>query len=401
FLFLLLLFRSITVFAGDIVHVDDKGPKRPGCDNNFVLIKVPVWVDGEEEMQFVGVGARFGPTLESQEKRADRITVALADPPDCCSNPKKKLIGEAILVHRGNCSFVTKANVAEEAGASAVIIINNQTDLMKMVCNANEMDLTIGIPVVMLPQDAGESLKSFMAMSSRVSIQIYSPKRPLFDVAEVFLWLMAVGTIICASYWSALTARKEAIELEKLLKLSRPTVDDFETKEKQRDSSSGVLEINIASAICFVVLASCFLLMLYKLMSSLFIRILVFLLCFGGFQGLLHCSVFLLGRLRWCEPAAECYVGVPFVGPVSYLALAAAPFCLALAVLWGLFRTASYAWIGQDILGISLMVAVLQFVHVPNLKVGTVLLACALLYDIFWVFLSKLWFNKSVMIAVS
>lgn len=36
-----------------------------------------------------------------------------------------------------------------------------------------------------------------------------------------------------------------------------------------------------------------------------------------------------------------------------------------------------------------------------NAQVGTVLLGCAFLYDIFWVFISKLWFHKSVMIVVS
>lgn len=41
----------------------------------------------------------------------------------------------------------------------------------------------------------------------------------MVDVAEVFLWLMAVGTILCASYWSAWTARETAIELDKLLKV--------------------------------------------------------------------------------------------------------------------------------------------------------------------------------------
>lgn len=53
-----------------------------------------------------------------------------------------------------------------------------------------------------------------------VSIQIYSPKRPLVDVGEVFLWLMAVGTILCASYWSAWSAREAAIEQDKLLKVA-------------------------------------------------------------------------------------------------------------------------------------------------------------------------------------
>lgn len=36
----------------------------------------------------------------------------------------------------------------------------------------------------------------------------------------------------------------------------------------------------------------------------------------------------------------------------------------------------------------------------PN-QVGTVLLSCAFLYDILWVFVSKWWFHESVMIVVS
>jgi hypothetical protein len=36
----LLLVLSVTFgSAGDIVHPDDVAPKRPGCDNNFVLVR--------------------------------------------------------------------------------------------------------------------------------------------------------------------------------------------------------------------------------------------------------------------------------------------------------------------------------------------------------------------------
>lgn len=48
-------------------------------------------MDHEEIAEFVGVGARFGLTLESKEKRANQTRVALADPPDCCSTPKNKV----------------------------------------------------------------------------------------------------------------------------------------------------------------------------------------------------------------------------------------------------------------------------------------------------------------------
>ena len=57
------------------------------------------------------------------------------------------------------------------------------------------------------------------AVYPSVAVQLYSPDRPLVDTAEVFLWLMAVCTILCASYWSAWSAREASIEHEKLLKV--------------------------------------------------------------------------------------------------------------------------------------------------------------------------------------
>ncbi|KAJ6972337.1 hypothetical protein NC653_032805 [Populus alba x Populus x berolinensis] len=113
------------------------------------------------------------------------------------------------------------------------------------------------------------------------------------------------------------------------------------------------------------------------------------------------CLVALLSCFRWFQPAGESFIKVPFFGAVSYLTLAVSPFCIAFAVVWAVFRRVSFAWIGQDILGIALIITVLQIVRVPNLKVGTVLLSCAFLYDIFWVFVSKWWFKESVMIVVA
>ncbi|CAN6711000.1 unnamed protein product [Malus baccata var. baccata] len=382
--------------AGDIVHHDDIAPKRPGCNNNFVLVKVPTWINGIEDAEYVGVGARFGPTLESKEKYATNTRVVLADPPDCCTQPKNKLAKEVILVHRGNCSFTTKANMAEAANASAILIINNRTELYKMVCEKDEPDVEIGIPAVMLPQDVGAIFETDLKNNSMVSVQLYSPLRPLVDIAEVFLWLMAVGTILFASYWSAWSAREAAIEHEKLLK---DASDD--SLHMEVDRSNALVEISTTAAILFVVIASCFLIMFYKLMSFWFVEILVVLFCIGGIEGLQTCLVTFLSCFSWFKHAGDSYVRLPIFGAVSYLTLAVAPFCIAFAVLWAVYRRISFAWIGQDILGIALIITVLQIVRVPNLKVGTVLLSCAFLYDIFWVFVSKWWFHESVMIVVA
>ncbi|TYI54846.1 hypothetical protein E1A91_D11G100800v1 [Gossypium mustelinum] len=350
--------------AGDIVHQDDVAPKRPGCANNFVLVKVPTWINGLEDNEYVGVGARFGPTLESKEKHANHTRLALADPPDCCSKPRNQLTGEVILVHRGNCSFTMKANVAEEAGASAILIINNQTELFKMVCES-DADVDIKIPALMLPQDAGSRLEKYISNNTMVSVALYSPKRPAVDIAEVFLWLMAVGTILCASYWSAWTAREVAIEQDKLLKDASE-----EILEVRGAGSSGFVDINTMSAIFFVVAASCFLVMLYKLMSFWFVEVLVVLFCIGGVEGLQTCLVTLLSCFRCFQRFAESFIKVPLFGAVSHLTLAVCPFCITFAVVWAVYRRISFAWIGQDILGIALIITVLQIVRVPNLKVA-------------------------------
>lgn len=149
-------------------------------------------------------------------------------------------------------------------------------------------------------------------------MQLYSPRRPLVDVAEVFLWLMAVGTILCASYWSAWSAREAAIEQDKILKVLtfyhlrtnsqiftrvdetynlililinnnnnvveswQDASDEYLNTESCR--SSAVVDINTTSAVLFVVIASCFLVMLYKLMSYWFIEVLVVLFAIGGVE---------------------------------------------------------------------------------------------------------------------
>jgi hypothetical protein len=59
--------------------------------DGFCQVKVQTWVDGVEDAEFVGVGARFGTTIVSKEKNANQIRLTLSDPLDCCSAPKHKV----------------------------------------------------------------------------------------------------------------------------------------------------------------------------------------------------------------------------------------------------------------------------------------------------------------------
>ncbi|KAG7962553.1 hypothetical protein I3843_09G071400 [Carya illinoinensis] len=96
----------------------------------------------------------------------------------------------------------------------------------------------------------------------------------------------------------------------------------------------GFVNINIASVVLFVVIASCFLVSLYKCMF--FFELLVVLFGIGSIGAL---------KLDWLL------------------------YYRAFAVVWATYQDVSFVWIGQYILGIALIPIIPQLVHVPNLKV--------------------------------
>lgn len=379
--------------ADDIVHDDSLAPTQPGCSNSFVLVKIRNWIKGDEAAELVGVSARFGKPITNHEQEAQSSPLTKLDPEDGCTQ-SKPIQGFTALVKRGNCTFTTKARVAQAAGAVAILVVNDKQELYKMVCANNGTFKDITIPSVMLPRAAGSSLEGALALDEEVRVLLYSPKRPLVDIAEVFLWLMAVGTILGASFWSAWTAKEAAQEHYRRLK-EEPELAVALSGNGEKD----VIDINILSAVLFLLLASAFLMLLYFYMSAWFLRVLVILFCIGGFEGLQTCLVSLL--YRWFRKAGSTFIKVPLLGAVSVLALCLSPFCLTFSVIWGYYRLNTYAWIGQDILGIALILTVLQIVRLPNIKVSTVLLCCAFFYDVFWVFISPSFFHESVMIVVA
>ncbi|KAH8950999.1 hypothetical protein BDL97_09G002200 [Sphagnum fallax] len=388
----LLLLLQLCV-GDDIVHNDDQEPKQPGCNNSYVLVKIQNWINGEESTEYVGVGARFGKRVLEHEEEYHSVPLAVLDPIHACNESVKMVPKHAALVWRGDCTFTTKARIAQAAGAVSLIIVNDKEELYKMVCSKNETYTDIRIPSVMVPKSAGESLEKAMR-HGEVRVLLFSPRRPTVDISEVFLWVMAVGTILGASFWSAWTAKEAAQEYYRRLKEGADaylTEPDVEEKD--------IVDINVVSAVLFLVLASVFLILLYYFMSNWFLILLVILFCIGGFEGLQTCVVSLLSR--WFPRLAATYINVPILGSLSKLGLIVAPFCITFSVLWGVFRQASFAWVGQDILGILLILTVLQIVQLPNIKVSTVLLSCAFFYDIFWVFVSPVLFHESVMIVVA
>ncbi|KAK9087963.1 hypothetical protein Syun_030357 [Stephania yunnanensis] len=113
----------VSVSADDVTRDDDSAPKSPSCNNKFQLteyldgeislVKVKNWVDGAEGESIVGLSARFGTSLPSEEDKAHKFSAVFTNPLNCCTPSSVKLSNAIALSVRGDCAFTEKAQVAD------------------------------------------------------------------------------------------------------------------------------------------------------------------------------------------------------------------------------------------------------------------------------------------------
>lgn len=388
---------GIALAAGHAVtHDGEKGPNSLGCSNPYQLVKVKNWLNGVESPEIVGISARFGATLPTHLSEAVNGSAVLASPVTYCGKLSVKLSNSIALAIRGDCDFTDKAKVAESAGAAGLMVINDDEELFEMACTGNESATSITIPVIMIPKSAGDNIRKSLTNGGRMDILLYSPVRPVVDYSAAFLWLMAVTTVTVAAVWSNIVSYDQVDERYNQLTRKDQPSSAANIKEATKNE---IIEISTMGAIIFIVGASIFLIMLYFFMSEWFIKVLIVMFCIGSIQGMHFVVVSLI--LRMFRGCGNITVELPVFVEVTILSIVVLPFCVAFAVVWATHQESTDAWIGQDILGICLMIIVLQTAQLPNIKVASALLVSAFLYDVFWVFISPFIFKESVMIAVA
>ncbi|TYI06489.1 hypothetical protein ES332_A10G163300v1 [Gossypium tomentosum] len=384
FSFLVALSFAVAAIAG--------GSKSPYCNNPVQLAMVKIWVDGDEGEYLAGLTASFGATLPEEKNKVPKLPAVFSNPLNGCSSSSSKLSGSTALSVRGDCDFVTKAKVAQSGGAQALLVINDKEEIEQIDCSG-DVSPNISIPVVMVPKSVRDELTKTMA-NKRVELLLYAPTRPIVDISVVFLWAMSVGTVFTASLWQEFGISEQT---EK--RLNESSSKESSDAGTDSDNDQETIDISVKGAILFVILASVFLLLLFFFMSSWFLLVLTVLFCIGGVQGM-H-NIIITPVTRKCRNCPQKTVRLPVIGEVSILSLGVFLLCVIFAVAWAVHRRASYSWVGQNILGICMMINVLQLARLPNIKVAMVLLCLAFFYDIFWVFISPLIFQQSVMIAVA
>lgn len=348
----LLVVRSSGNLAYNLIDI----PQHNGITNRYVSVK--------------GI---FSPKLQERLNNIPISYVGLG-----CTNDWNDLSSKIAIVHRGNCTFSEKTFAAQQQGAKAIIIINNADNLFQM---DGEGLKNIKIPAMLIKKTVGD----LMLKQIPLKISVFEYHRPHFEISAGILLLIAVAVVAGSAYWASHEERK--IFMSGNRDHRTPIIEE------------GVVELDEKSAVLGLCFASLGLLLLFYFRSKLIYAIFIIFII-GGVQGLLACSLGLCETLcplsiTRSEMTIPCLEKVPTLGVILFFP------CSALSLWWYFARNQSYSWILQDMMGISLLFLIQKTVRLPNIKVSSILLVLAFIYDIFWVFISPYIFTSSVMVTVA
>lgn len=130
---------------------------------SFLVVHAPDSIAGP----YLASAATFGPPLPAVPVTADLVLMEDQEAPvnDGCGTLTNgdQLSGRIALVDRGNCTFAQKVQAAQDAGAVAVIVVNNISGPPTQMGGVSG---TITIPSIMVSLANGELIKASLAFGS-------------------------------------------------------------------------------------------------------------------------------------------------------------------------------------------------------------------------------------------
>jgi len=287
--------------------------------------------------------------------------------------------GQVVVVRRGTCTFVEKAVLAERAGAVALIVVDEGDEIFQMgggnTTESIQAALQVGIYVAMVDKEKGDQLLNAAKQGdATVSFSVYAPSH----ISEVIIIFLGTALVAAGAFFSTSD-----------LRINSPIAP-------QREE---VVEVGNEMAISFCVFGSCVLVLLFFLMHWL-IYVVIFGFCVGGVSTLSELGSSLLQYN--CPSTKEQFITVPYLEESFKRAdiMAFVP-ALSLVISWVITRNGELGWIFQDIIATAFLCWVQRTLRLPNMKIASILLVMMFFFDIFWVFVSPLIFQESVMIRVA
>eukprot|EP00930_Biecheleria_cincta_P062615 TRINITY_DN48076_c0_g1_i1.p1 TRINITY_DN48076_c0_g1~~TRINITY_DN48076_c0_g1_i1.p1 ORF type:complete len:530 (-),score=91.71 TRINITY_DN48076_c0_g1_i1:91-1638(-) len=293
------------------------------------------------------------------------------------------------LVRRGNCTFLQKAKLAQEAGAAGVLVVFDNDRIFTMGgSNDTHEDQQVNIFAVSIGHSLGKKIRDQLSAQASdgltsaqvvLSVSVYEPS--LLNVSELLLILLATSLVAAGAFFSTSDMRQSG-----------------EFASSIAPAAEEVLEVDSWMAASFCVMGSGMLVFLFFFMNYM-IYVIMFAFCLGGASCITQFLALVLQHFN--SGLKERFMDIPFVGPASKAELIAAVPAVILVTCWVTLRNTMYGWPFQDIIGAGFLCWMQRTLRLPNMKIASILLTAMFFFDIFWVFISPLIFTKSVMVTVA
>ncbi|PKU34441.1 signal peptide peptidasehypothetical protein [Limosa lapponica baueri] len=112
--------------------------------------------------------------------------------------PSGLMKDKAVVVMRGNCTFLEKARIAQTSGAK-MLLIASKPRLSPLSDNKTDFE-DVTIPVALIRYN--DIVDMQLTLGNEVNVTLYSPPLPEFDYSMVVIFLIAVFTVALGGYWS-------------------------------------------------------------------------------------------------------------------------------------------------------------------------------------------------------
>lgn len=151
-----------------------------------------------------------------------------------------------------------------------------------------------------------------------------------------------------------------------------------------------VQNIGVYHALFFVVISSCSLVLLFYFIRDVILFVII-IYCFSATSAM---SFLLSPAVERLSPALMREMEIPMMRERASLGLVITTLLsLSFSALWFSVRHSIYAIPLQDIMAVFLCVHIISLAKFKNFEACAALLSLALLYDVFWVFISPMFFR--------
>ncbi|XP_078386309.1 signal peptide peptidase-like 2A isoform X2 [Cetorhinus maximus] len=299
--------------------------------------------------------------------------------------PAEGIKDKLLVVMRGDCTFIRKAQIAQMNFAKALLVATvdrifppsgNQSDFEQLT-----------IPVALISYD--DVLFMQKTLGDHISATLYSPPVPNLDYSILVIFLVAVGTVAFGSYWSGMEEYGSTSY--------SPSDSRLQTHEENKTKESAATLTPI-TVVIFVIICSAMIVLLYFFYKWL-VYLVIGIFALAAAVSLYNCLVALVKRI----PYWKCKLPCDKIN-IEVRLLLLALICTAVSATWVAFRNEDrWVWILHDCLGVAFCLNFMKTLKMPHFKSCVILLVLLLIYDVFFVFISPFFTknHESIMVEVA